>query len=92
MKEHSVSIIMPKKRQESGESKTQDVLTEDNIKAIKAGGCNLYAIGRITYRDIFGHPHWRHGCGYWRKDTPKTFDVCRSYNDGDEDYPNGKEP
>jgi hypothetical protein len=70
-----------------------DVALDDKyIAAIRKSPCDLYVYDRITYLDVFKRPHWRHQCEVWDKDTPKTFNVCSVYNDGDEDYPDGKEP
>jgi len=64
---------------------------EAGIQALKGGKCILYAYARIRYSDISGFRHWRHFCSWWQPDA-KTFIGCATYNDGDEDYPDGKEP
>lgn len=51
--------------------------------------CRLLVFASVDYCDVFGHAHFRHFCGYWHR-SGKDFDVCESYNDGDEDY--GKAP
>jgi hypothetical protein len=71
---------------------TVDPFTENDISFIKRPDCGLYHYARITYLDIFKRPHWRHYCSTWLKESPTTFGNCASYNDGDEDYPDGKEP
>lgn len=56
------------------------------------GPSGLYLYARILYTDRTGSVHWRHFCGKWKVGTDKTFEGCSAYNDGDEDYPGGKEP
>ena len=67
-------------------------LTDEDIAAFKQPSCDLYLYARATYRDKGFHQHWRHFCGEWDKSTESIFLECGAYNDGDEDYPDGKEP
>jgi hypothetical protein len=53
----------------------------------KKPGCRLLVFASVDYCDVFGHAHFRHFCSYWQR-SGKEFDICESYNDGDEDYPN----
>jgi hypothetical protein len=88
----SVVSIMPHASVETGECKADTALTEDVMALYRKTDCNIYAFARITYNDIMGRSHWRHFCAAWNKDTPKGVIGCSAYNDGDEDYPDGKEP
>ena len=51
----------------------------------------MYTLGFFTRIGLVTE-HWRHVCGKWVTRTDNTFETCPSYNDGDEDYPDGKEP
>ena len=90
----SRSILMPGAPPvQSGESRGLIPLDQIVIDALKpTTGCNLYAFGKIAYDDTFGKSHWRHVCAEWQYGTPRALSSCGSYNDGDEDYPDGKEP
>jgi hypothetical protein len=86
------TLQMPGQSLETGSTNFKAPLTGDTLSAIKQPGCGLYVFGRITYRDKGGHEHWRHLCGVWDQRTDNTFQTCGFYNDGDEDYRDGKEP
>jgi hypothetical protein len=85
-------LLLPGQFTQTGNTKFIAPLTDDIIAAIRVPNCGLYVFGRITYRDRNGHSHWRHVCGKWDPSTDNTFNSCSTYNDGDEDYPDGKEP
>jgi hypothetical protein len=64
------------------------VTIEQNIwGALQRGDCILYAYGTVTYCDVFGHFHWQHFCANWIRTTPRQFNSCYNYGDGDQDYP-----
>lgn len=88
----SASLQMPGQPIETGKTSFKAPLTAETMAALKQPGCGLYVHAKITYRDRDGHEHWRHICGEWTQSTDNTFESCTFYNDGDEDYPDGKEP
>ena len=91
----SRSLLLPGFPLESGETKFRNPIGETYVAdLVKRDECDLYAFGRITYDETINPSihHWRHVCGFWQKQTPKTILGCNFYNDGDEDYPDGKEP
>jgi hypothetical protein len=67
-------------------------ITEQESGRYRSGDCVLYVHARITYMDIFRRAHWRHFCVSWDTRHPKGWVGCSFYNDGDEDYTDGKEP
>jgi hypothetical protein len=79
---------------QSGETKFAEPLKQADLdQVIARDECNLYIYGRTTYDETVSPVHhWRHTCGYWIKKSPRTFVLSNAYNDGDEDYPDGKEP
>ncbi len=54
---------------------------------LNRGDCVLYAHGTVTYCDVFGYLHWQHFCANWVRGTPRQFNACYGYGDGDQDYP-----
>jgi hypothetical protein len=59
------------------------VFTEDIIQKWSKGEFAVYLLGRITYRDIFDHPHWMTYCFIY---TPQgEHMVCEQNNDFDRD-------
>jgi len=87
-------VMLPGQQLETAETALRLPLDEATFKILKnpESGCRIYARSRITYLDIFEREHWRHVCAVWNPDTPRTMWACPFYNDGDEDYPDGKEP
>ncbi len=67
-------------------------LKEKDLLFTKVPGCELYIYGKVTYSDTFSRLHWQHYCASWKKGTPRDFLGCSFYNDGDQDYKDGKEP
>ncbi len=94
IEEHNYFSLMPGQNTDTKEIRfpKDTTLSEADMEALKAGKCVLYAYARIHYLDTFGRRHWRHMCGQWQPSTPRTFLGCPTYNDGDEDYKDGKEP
>jgi hypothetical protein len=88
----SPTSVMPSQIFETTSTTFNSPLTADVIATFKQPNCGLYTYARITYRDKGGHQHWRHICNRWIPSTDNTFVGCTTYNDGDEDYPDGKEP
>jgi cell division protein FtsL len=88
----SQSLQMPGQTIETGKTVFNSALTSNDLLVMKQPNCGLYAYARITYRERGGREHWRHLCGMWDPTTDNTFQECGFYNDGDEDYPDGKEP
>jgi len=89
----SISLVMPNIPRLSAETSATFPLTADDIAIVRRNDCNLYGYARVTYSDTLDRRnHWRHMCVVWDKSTPKSFNDCDTYNDGDEDYPDGKEP
>ena len=88
----SDSLILPNTPRSTRESIADSPLTAINMSFLRSPDCNLYGYGKVTYSDTFGHRHWRHACTVWVKTTAKSLNDCGTYNDGDEDYPDGKEP
>jgi hypothetical protein len=84
--------LMPGQPTETGDTHFDKPLTDEAIKAFKDTNCNLYVYARIIYRDSARNEHWRHFCGVWAKESDNNFLTCSTYNDGDEDYKDGKEP
>lgn len=83
--------LMPKQPTETGIVKFAP-LTSERLAEFNSEGCGLYVYAKILYQDRGGHQHWRHVCAKWTAGTDNTFESCPVYNDGDEDYKNGKEP
>lgn len=89
----SSSLVMPNAPRTSAESTATGPLTVDDIARANRSDCEIYGYARATYNDTLSkRPHWRHMCVKWVKGTPKSLVDCSTYNDGDEDYPDGKEP
>ncbi len=53
--------------------------------AINSGLGRLYAFGTISYKDVFGVPHWTHFCfSYFGEGmTLNNWETCSRYNDTD---------
>jgi hypothetical protein len=89
----STSLVMPNAPRATAESTAARPLTVDDIAIANRNDCEIYGYARATYSDTLSkRPHWRHMCVQWVKGTPRSFVDCGTYNDGDEDYPDGKEP
>jgi len=94
----SFSVLMPDQVWETAEFKLSRKLQKSDMEALRkitndtSTQCRLYVYGRVSYLDMLSNHRWRHFCGYWHVGTANTFSACLTYNDGDEDYPNGKEP
>lgn len=89
----SISMLLPNLGVESTEVKSSQPITEELMALLRSNSsCDIYGFALVTYDDTFGRTHWRHACGFWQKGTPKVLLSCQAYNDGDEDYPDGKEP
>jgi hypothetical protein len=88
----STFMLVPGIPRRAGMTHFVTPLTSGQMEQINRPGCNLYIYGKILYRDIFEHSHWKHTCSYWAKGTPNTILSCSVYTDGDEDYSDGKEP
>ena len=86
------TMLMPGQVTETGKTSFTAPITDEVLAVIKKPNCGLYVYARITFRDKASHLHWRHFCGKWDSRTDTTFTVCNAYNDGDEDYADGKEP
>jgi hypothetical protein len=86
------TAVMPNQTSITDTVRFPQPLTEDQIKIFKSGTCGLYVYATVTYKNLRNQPHWRHFCGIWNPLTPRTFNACNTYNDGDEDYKDGKEP
>jgi hypothetical protein len=91
---HPKLVIMPTFHPESPDVTAKRAFAENDIAVLNnpALNCKFYAYARIVYFDTFKKRHWRHFCSYWDGKTPTEFISCAAYNDGDENYPNGKEP
>lgn len=57
------------------------------IQTIINKEATLYFFGRITYRDIFNHPHWTHFCFAITSGDVNEAHPCAIYNDSDADTP-----
>jgi hypothetical protein len=57
-------------------------LVEDVVKSINEGRLMLCARGRITYKDVFGRPHWLNFC--YVALTPNAYSACEQGNDSDD--------
>ena len=92
--DHSRSILMPGAPpvRTSETRGVRPIGDSDKDILAKKSDCNLYAFAMINYDDTFGKSHWRHVCTVWQKGTPRAMLDCGFYADGDEDYPDGKEP
>jgi hypothetical protein len=71
--------------------------TLESVSRIETRDCHIYVFGRIIFRDIFRRDHWRHFCGYYSFPAAVVGDApdlvsCSTYNDGDEEYTDSKEP
>jgi hypothetical protein len=59
----------------------KEPVDEEYLSRIKAGTIKIYVFGKLTYRDVFGEPHWLTYC-YWL-DTDLVYKSNTSYNDTD---------
>ncbi len=76
----SASVVMPTFE---GEVLAPPVIfTESQVKALESQLSYFYVYGRITYDDVFGHPHFTTWCFYVAHDSP-TMTACETYNDAD---------
>jgi hypothetical protein len=73
-------------RSQTGEALTYSI-TQPMIDGLNAGRCGFYVWGMIHYCDVAGYAHYQNFCWKWNKGTPAEFDVCTTYNDGDQDHP-----
>jgi hypothetical protein len=90
--EISSSALIPDQEMWTDVDTITSPLTREQFEQLQRPDCRLYLYGTIKYRDSFGNAHWRHHCRFWVSGTPRQFNMCSGYNDGDEDYKNGKEP
>lgn len=88
----SRTILLPGFPLKTDETKFTEPISGESMAILKRDDCSFYVFGKITYADTFGKVHWRHVCAYLKKGTARTLIQCNFYNDGDEDYPDGKEP
>ena len=87
------AAVMPNQLFQTETFEAARPLNEQDLGALKVNSkCNLYIHARVTYSDLRNTKHWRHICGQWDKKTKQGFNTCPVYNDGDEDYEDGKEP
>jgi len=92
VREGTPIALMPGQQAETADIFFSKALTDEMFAQLKGAECELYIYARITYRDAAGHQHWRHICAIWDKTTDSSFQSCMVYNDGDEDYEDGREP
>jgi hypothetical protein len=74
-----------------GRSQGGDILNypldERTMERLNSGACGFYVAGKITYCDLTGFAHYQNWCWKWEKGRPLVWDVCTTYNDGDQDHP-----
>lgn len=87
----SAITLMPNQPAETGDIFFPKPLGQEEFDIIQSPNCGLYFYARILYRDTAKHQHWLHWCGKWVVGTD-AIQTCTVYNDGDQDYPDGKEP
>jgi hypothetical protein len=85
--------IMPNQLVATRKISLDSPLTTEQIRQISSQACGLYIYGRVKYLDTNTRPHWRHWCEMFKVGaTESGFVSCTSYNDGDEQYQDGREP
>ena len=66
-------------------------LDKPTVDNLESGSCGFYIWGQIWYCDLAHVAHYQHFCWKWHRGTAREFDVCTTFNDGDQDHPE-KEP